>query len=113
MEILQATDIRVAGEGAKIGLTEVQRGLFPMAGSTVRLPRQIPWTKAMEMLLVGDPITGAEANGIGLVGHVVPEGQALARARELAEHDRGQRAAGRAGIKASVLAAETLPEAEA
>src|SRR5689334_15450255 len=54
-EILQATDIRVAGKGATIAISEVVRGLFPMAASTIRLPRQIPWTNAMEMLLVGDP----------------------------------------------------------
>jgi enoyl-CoA hydratase len=45
-EILQGTDIRVAGESAEFGITEVQRGLFPMAGSCVRLPRQIPYTVA-------------------------------------------------------------------
>ena len=55
LEILQATDLRVAAEGAKIGLTEVQRGLFPMAGTTVRLPRQIAFTKAMEIMLLGEP----------------------------------------------------------
>jgi enoyl-CoA hydratase len=42
MEILQAFDLRVVAEGAKLGITEVQRSLFPMSGSTVRLPRQIP-----------------------------------------------------------------------
>ncbi|MCA9774525.1 MAG: enoyl-CoA hydratase/isomerase family protein, partial [Myxococcales bacterium] len=48
-EILQATDIRVAGEGATFGLTEVKWGLFPLGGSTARLARQIPYTVAMEM----------------------------------------------------------------
>ena len=57
-EILQAFDIRVAGENAQIAISEVQRGLFPMSGSTVRLPRQIPFTIACELLLVGDPISG-------------------------------------------------------
>jgi enoyl-CoA hydratase len=47
-EILQGTDIRVAGESAEFGITEVQRGLFPMAGSCVRLPRQIPYTVALD-----------------------------------------------------------------
>jgi enoyl-CoA hydratase len=45
-EILQGTDIRVAGEGATFGITEVARGLFPLGGSTVRLRRQIPYTIA-------------------------------------------------------------------
>jgi len=84
-EILQGTDIRVAGETAVFGVTEVQRGLFPMAGSTVRLPRQIPYTIAVEMLLTGNPYTARQCLEFGLIGHVVPEGQALAKAREIAE----------------------------
>ncbi len=84
-EILQGTDIRVAGESAKFGITECQRGLFPMAGSTVRLPRQIPYTVACEMLLTGEPYTAAQVKEFGLIGHVVPDGQALAKAREIAD----------------------------
>ncbi len=84
-EILQGTDIRVAGESAVFGVTEVQRGLFPMAGSTVRLPRQIPYTIALEMLLTGEGHTAAECKEFGLIGHVVPDGQALRKAREIAE----------------------------
>lgn len=84
-EMLQGTDIRVAGEGATFGLYEVRRGLFPLGGSTVRLPRQIPRTHALEMLLTGRPYTAAEAAGIGLIGHVVPDGEALAAALEIAE----------------------------
>ncbi len=83
-EILQATDIRVAGESAKFGVVEVTRGLFPLGGSTVRLRRQIPYTKAAELLLTGDTVTATEAKEFGLVGHVVPDGQALAKAREIA-----------------------------
>ena len=113
LEILQATDLRVAAEGAKIGLTEVQRGLFPMGGTTVRLTRQIPWTKAMEIMLLGEPMSGAEAERLGLVGHVVPDGQALAKARELAERLAANGPLAVQGIKASALAADALPEAEA
>ncbi|HEX6130886.1 MAG TPA: enoyl-CoA hydratase-related protein, partial [Actinomycetota bacterium] len=83
-EILQGTDVRVAGESAVFGVTEAQRGLFPMAGSTVRLARQIPYTLALEMLLTGESYTAAECRAMGLVGHVVPDGQALAKAREIA-----------------------------
>ncbi len=50
-EILQATHIRVAGEGAVFGVFEAKRGLFPLGGSTVRLRRQIPYTVAMDLLL--------------------------------------------------------------
>ena len=84
-EILQGTDIRVAGENAVFGVTEVQRGLFPMAGSTVRLPRQIPYTIAVEMLLTGSDYTAAQCAAFGLIGHVVSDGQALAKAREIAD----------------------------
>jgi enoyl-CoA hydratase len=103
----------VAAEGARIAVSEVQRGLFPMGGSTVRLPRQIPWTVAMEMLITGDPITGRRAYEIGLVGHVVPDGQALARAREIADRIARNGPLAVRNIKASVLAADALPEAQA
>ena len=83
-EVLQGTDIRVAARSAQFGVTEVQRGLFPMAGSTVRLPRQIPYTIALEMLIAGTTITAEEAKAYGLVGHVVEDGAALAKAREIA-----------------------------
>ena len=83
-EILQGTDIRVAGEGAIFGVWEAKRGLFPLGGSACRLPRQIPYTLAMDILLRCPPVPAAEAKALGLIGHVVPEGQALAKARELA-----------------------------
>ena len=84
-EILQAMDLRVAGEGAIFGVAEVQRGLFPLGGSTVRLRRQIPYTVAAELLLTGRQMTATEAKEVGLIGHVVPDGQALTKARELAD----------------------------
>jgi enoyl-CoA hydratase len=84
-EILQACDIRVAGESARFGVSEPRWGLFPMGGSAVRLPRQIPYTMACEMLLTGRHITAAEALSIGLIGRVVPDGAALAAALEIAE----------------------------
>lgn len=84
-EILQGTDIRVAGESAKFGISEVKWSLFPMGGSAVRLPRQIPYTVAADLLLTGRHITAAEAKEIGLIGHVVPDGTALDKALEIAE----------------------------
>ena len=83
-EILQGTDIRVAGAGAVFGVWEAKRGLFPLGGSACRLPRQIPYTLAMDILLRCPPVPAPEAREIGLIGHVVPDGQALARAKELA-----------------------------
>jgi len=84
-EILQATDIRVAGQSARFGVSEARWGLFPLGGSAVRLPRQIPYTLAADLLLTGRHITAAEAREMGLIGHVVPDGQALAKALEIAE----------------------------
>jgi enoyl-CoA hydratase len=84
-EILQGTDIRVAGESAVFGVTEVARGLFPLGGSTVRLRRQIPYTVAAELLLTGRRVPAPEAKHIGLIGHVVPDGTALDKAMEIAE----------------------------
>jgi enoyl-CoA hydratase len=84
-EILQAFDIRVAGESAQFGVAEVRRGLFPLGGSTVRLSRQIPYTIAAELLLTGKFIPAQEAKDVGLIGHVVPDGTAVDKAREIAE----------------------------
>ncbi|MGH3435658.1 MAG: crotonase/enoyl-CoA hydratase family protein [Sciscionella sp.] len=84
-EILQGTDIRVAGESAKFGVSEARWGLFPMGGSAVRLPRQIPYTVAADILLTGRHITAAEAKDVGLIGHVVADGEALEHALRLAE----------------------------
>jgi enoyl-CoA hydratase len=83
-EILQACDIRVAGESARFGVAEARWGLFPLGGSAVRLTRQIPYTLAADLLLTGRHISAAEALSIGLIGHVVPDGQALAKALEIA-----------------------------
>jgi len=83
-ELLLGTDIRVAGESARFGVSEARWSLYPMMGSAVRLPRQIPYAKAAEILLTGKHIDAREAERIGLVGEVVPDGTALARAREIA-----------------------------
>ena len=84
-EILQATDIRIAGESAKFGVSEVRWGLYPLGGSAVRLPRQIPYTVAAELLLTGRHVLAAEAKEIGLIGRIVPDGQALETALEIAD----------------------------
>ena len=112
-EILQGTDIRVAGESAKFGVTEVQRGLFPMAGSTVRLRRQIPYAVAAEMLLAGEDMPARRAYELGLVNRVVPDGQALAVAREIAQRISENGPLAVKGILATLRETETLPEEQA
>ena len=83
-EILQAMEIRVAGESARFGVSEARWSLYPMGGSAVRLPRQIPYTHAADILLTGKHIKSPEALAIGLIGRVVPDGEALTVAKEIA-----------------------------
>ncbi|WP_030324646.1 crotonase/enoyl-CoA hydratase family protein [Streptomyces sp. NRRL B-3229] len=111
-EMLQGTDIRVAGESATFGLFEVRRGLFPIGGSTVRLQRQIPRTHALEMLLTGRPYTAREAADIGLIGHVVPDGTALDKALEIAELVNACGPLAVEAVKASVYETAELTESE-
>ncbi len=84
-EILQGTDIRIAAEGATFGVSEVKWSLYPMGGSAVRLKNQIPYAEAADILLTGKHISAAEAKHLGLISRVVPDGQALEHAREVAE----------------------------
>ena len=83
-EFVLGTDIRVMSETATIGVTEVRRGLIAGGGSLVRLARQVPWAMAMELALVGAPVTAQQALAMGLVNRVVPPDQVLAVAEELA-----------------------------
>lgn len=84
-ELLGATEIRVAGESARFGISEAKWSLYPMGGSAVRIPRQIPYTKAVELLLTGEHITAREAFDLGLIGHVVDDGTALTTAMGIAD----------------------------
>src|SRR5919106_3796136 len=112
-EILQATDIRVAGESARFGVSEPRWGLFPLGGSAVRLPRQIPYTVAADLLLTGRHIRAAEAKEIGLIGHVVPDGEALAKALELAERIAANGPLAVAAILRTMRETEATPENQA
>ncbi len=112
-EILQGTDIRVAGESAMFGITEVQRGLFPMAGSAIRLRRQIPYAIAAEMLLCGEDLPAARAFELGLINHVVPDGQALAKANEIARRIASNGPLAVRALVATLRETEVMPEEEA
>ncbi len=85
MELMQACDLRVASELASFGLQEVKWAIIPAAGSLARLQRQIPYCKAMEILLTGNRIDAQEAYRIGLVNYVVPPEDVMPKAIELAE----------------------------
>ncbi len=109
-EILQATDIRVAGKGAKFGIFEARRGLFPLGGSTVRLRRQIPFTVAMDLLLTARELSADEAKEIGLIGRVVPNGKALEEALKIAEVINANGPLAVEAIKRSVRETEGMSE---
>jgi enoyl-CoA hydratase len=83
-ELLLATDIRIAAEHATFGLAEVRRGLIPAGGSLTRIARQLSWADAMELVLVGEPITAEHALRIGLINRVVESGQELVTALDFA-----------------------------
>jgi enoyl-CoA hydratase len=112
-EILQGTDIRVAGQSAVFAVTEVQRGLFPMAGSAVRLRRQIPYAVAAEMLLCGDDIPAQRAYEVGLVNYVVADGEALSKAREIAGRIAANGPLAVKALVATLRETESLREEEA
>ena len=112
-EILQACDIRVAGESARFGVSEARWGLFPLGGSAVRLTRQIPYTLAAELLLTGRHISAAEALSMGLIGHVVPDGQALAKALEVAALIAANGPVAVRGILAAIRETEGMAENDA
>jgi enoyl-CoA hydratase len=82
MEIVQGTDIRVAVPAAKFGVQEVKWAIFPAGGSTVRLPVQMPYAKAMELLLTGDLISADEALALGFLNYVTDD--IMGKAMEIA-----------------------------
>ncbi|MDR7551333.1 MAG: enoyl-CoA hydratase-related protein [Armatimonadota bacterium] len=108
-ELIQATDIRIAAGHATFGLTEVKRAIVPGGGSMVRLPRQIPFSKAMEILLVGDPISAGEAHRIGLINEVVPASELMKRAEAFASTIAGNGPLAVRKIKETVLRALGRP----
>jgi enoyl-CoA hydratase len=112
-EILQSTDIRVAGKSAKFGVSEIKWGLFPLGGSTVRLRRQIPYARAMEVLLTGDHFTADQALEMGLINRVVEDGEALSAAREIADRIAANAPLSVQAVKRSVQETEGMPESEA
>jgi enoyl-CoA hydratase len=112
-EMLQQTDIRIAEEQARFGVPEARRGLIAGAGSTMRLKRQIPYAVAMEMLLTGRILVAEEALRWGLVTHVVPKGEGLAKALEIAAVIATNGPLSVAASKASAVETGWLPEDEA
>ncbi len=84
-ELLLSLDIRIVSDKAKIGVPEINLGLFPGAGGTQRLIRQISLCRAKELMFTGEPISAEEAVRLGLVNRVVPADELMRSCRELAE----------------------------
>ncbi len=112
-EILQGTDIRVAGESARFGVSEARWSLYPMGGSAVRLRRQIPYAAAADILLTGKHILAPEAKALGLVSYVVPDGTALEKAREVAAQVAANGPLAVEAILRTLRATELMSEEEA
>lgn len=85
IEIALATDVRVASADTKFSQMEVSRGIYPFGGATIRFPREVGWGNAMRWILTGDTFDVQEALRIGLVQEVVPVGDQLQRAVEIAK----------------------------
>jgi enoyl-CoA hydratase len=84
-ELLLCTDIRLLADTAQLGLPEINLGLFPGAGGSQRLIRQIPPCRARELMFTGEQITAAEAVALGLANRVVAKAELMTEALRLAE----------------------------
>jgi enoyl-CoA hydratase len=84
LELALACDLLVAARGAKLGIPEVNVGLFAAGGGLLRLPSRVGYGKAMEMAVTGDPITAEDAAQFGLVARLAEPGTAVDVAMELA-----------------------------
>lgn len=85
IELLLAADVRVAATDSRFGQIEINRGIFPFGGATIRLPQVAGWGNAMRWLLTGDIFDADEAFRIGLVQELTPPGEQKAKAIEIAE----------------------------
>lgn len=109
MEILLATDLRIAVPQATFALPEAARGVIPFAGALARLPRQIPYTVAMEILLANVPLDAEAALHHGLINRIVAPGDLMATAREMADRIASHAPVSVQQIKATVQAAMGRP----
>jgi enoyl-CoA hydratase len=109
LELALACTMRVAGEGARLGLPEVKLGLIPGAGGTQRLPRLVGRGAALDLMLTGRQIDAAYAMRIGLIDRIVDKGTAVQAARALAEDLCAASAPAQQAVLRTVAAAADLP----
>ena len=105
IELLLATDVRIASENATFAQIEIKRGIFPFGGATLRFPEVAGWGNAMRWLLTGDEFDAAEALRIGLVQEVVEHGKQLDKAIEIATRIAAQAPL---GVKATIESARKM-----
>ena len=113
LELALACDIRIAAEGARMGLAEPKRGIVPGGKGTIRLPRLVGLGAALEMLLSGDLIFAPEAYRIGLVNQVVPPAELLPAALKMAERFADNAPLAIQSIKETVYKTMVMPLKEA
>jgi enoyl-CoA hydratase len=101
-EISMACDLRITGEGARFALPEVRLGVVPGSGGLFRLPELVGPARAMKLMYLGQPIDASEAERLGLVNEVVPDGEALVRALDVARSISRQPKAAVAAVKRGV-----------
>jgi len=112
LELALACDIRIAAEDARLGLTEINLAIIPGGGGTQRLPRLVGRGKALEMILTGARIGATEALRLGLVERVVPAGDVLTAAFELARDLAGKAPIALRYAKEAVVKGLQLPLAD-
>lgn len=113
IELMLATDVRIAATTARFGQIEVKRGIYPVGGATMRFPAQVGWGNAMRWLLTGGEFGAAEALRIGLVQEVVEPGALFDRTVTLAEEIAAQAPLGVRATLASARLAQEEGEAAA
>lgn len=86
LELAMCCHIRLAAEGSRLGQPEINLGIMPGFGGTQRLPRIVGQSKAMELILTGDPISAQEAKSLGLVSQVIPPEDLLRQAQGMARN---------------------------
>ncbi len=113
MELTLACDLRVASEGTRFAMPEVKWAMFPGAGGTVRLPRQMPFPRAMEMLLTGEPLAAEELLQLGFLSSVVSADQLRPKALELARRIAANGPVAVQAIRQAVWGGIGMPESDA
>jgi enoyl-CoA hydratase/carnithine racemase len=112
LELALTCDLLVASEGAKLGIPEVQVGLFAAGGGLQRLPARVGFSRAMEMAITAEPIRAEEAKEVGMIARVAPKGQAVEVAMQLAERVAQNAPLGVKASKKLIWAASDKTEAE-